>query len=357
MCFYVYSLHTRLGIVGSNFQFNSCLLTEFSNFCSYLDYFAHALRWPVPYRPVRITAIALVTAPLTSGRRFAPAIRIAAADGSAPFFTDFQTDGVEEGTGSRQRTGGCMSGLFRRPQSGVFSVEPGSQDILYLNLRQCSGGVVVNDDFKIELIDMRPSTFRFGSSHAIRRVPDDSKTAAEDKPISDDAKDYGGASRISVLGVLCLHTAFLGQNSPASFGAGALGYADQRKFLQDFEFQIHFEGVQLESEDCGGRVSAPADTMGRSVSMGTAESEAAVTEAAAAADVEYGLVHEVPQKWQSPAPAVAGPANEVPRFESNECTRDVGSSERVSHLSRNCTDDVNLRRGVGFVFCDIIMTY
>ncbi len=52
----------------------------------YLEYFHHALRKPVPIRPVRISAVCLSTAPAVHGAssRFRPAVRVS-ADGGEVF--------------------------------------------------------------------------------------------------------------------------------------------------------------------------------------------------------------------------------------------------------------------------------
>ena len=178
-------------------------------------------------------------------------------DGTTTFFTDFGAEGAV----SRQGTGRCVPGMFLRRQSGTFSVEPGSRDTMYLDFRPCGGGIVVSDDFKIELMDGRPSALsRFGFSKAAQKMTEESESNAEDKSISaaggPTANGEGGKKHL--LGVLCLHTAFLGPSSPACFGAGALGNADQRRFLTGFELQIHFEELPVDivaagdaDADCG----------------------------------------------------------------------------------------------------------
>ena len=114
---------------------------------SYLDYFSYALQWPVPCRPLHITAVTLLNAPLLAAgrRRFVPAVRILAGDGAVLLASDFAPaadadhpqavwlycGALAVGCGGR----GCL-GLPLWPQSGAFWAEPGSGDALHLAIAQ-----------------------------------------------------------------------------------------------------------------------------------------------------------------------------------------------------------------------------
>jgi hypothetical protein len=87
----------------------------------YIDYFHRALCHPPACRPVRLTAIRLLTVPVVGGDLFRPAVRI-----SGPDFGSY----VTAFGGDRGRSWGCWG----RGRGGTFGARPGSEETLHLDL-------------------------------------------------------------------------------------------------------------------------------------------------------------------------------------------------------------------------------
>jgi hypothetical protein len=228
---------------------------------SYLDYFSYALQWPVPCRPLHITAVTLLNAPLLAAgrRRFVPAVRILAGDGAVLLASDFAPaadadhpqavwlycGALAAGCGGR----GCL-GLPLWPQSGAFWAEPGSGDALHLDLLPCGGGAAVSEDFRLELLDglpaggWSPGGGEGGGNNSEGGDEEDWEESSEHCASSDGGSSAAGPSDAAGrrhVGRLCLHTAFLGASSPVAFSAAALDGADPRRLRRDFAVLLHFE--------------------------------------------------------------------------------------------------------------------